>query len=84
MLSRPSETIQAVVGTILGAILIIAGAFADVSKFTPQVVGAIVLLVSYVAAIVTAVVASKQRSSGSTLTSATDGSVSKTSVSKTS
>jgi len=79
MLSRPSETIQAVVGTILGAILIIAGAFTDVSKFTPQVVGAIVLLVSYVAPIVTVVVASKQRSSGSTLTSAADGSVSKTS-----
>lgn len=76
MLSRPSETIQAVVGTIIGAILIIAGAFADLSKLTPEVVGAIVLLVSYVAMVVTAIVAAKQRAG--TATSASDGSVSKT------
>jgi hypothetical protein len=50
---HPAEFFQATIGTIIGAVLIIAGAFFDVSKFTPQVTGAIVLLLSYIAAAVT-------------------------------
>lgn len=72
-MTRPSETVQAVVGTIVGAVLIVIGAFTDVSKFTPEVVGAIVILVSYIAAVVTAVVAARQRAG--TTPSASDGAV---------
>ena len=75
MVSRPAEAVQATVGTIVGAVLIIAGAFFDVSKITPQVTGAIILLVSYIAAGVTWYVARKQRDITQTLTSAKDGTV---------
>jgi hypothetical protein len=71
--SRPSETLQAVVGTIIGTTFIILGAFTDLSKFTPKVVGAIVLLTSYIATVVTWYIASRQRAGA--LPSASDGSV---------
>lgn len=75
MPSRPAELTQATVGTIVGAVLIIAGVFFDTSRITPEVVGAIILIVSYVAAAVTWYVARKQRTVTSTLTSGKDGTV---------
>lgn len=56
-MKRPSEVIQATAGTIVGAVLIVLGAFTDTSKITAEVTGAIVILVSYIAAVVTYFVA---------------------------
>lgn len=63
MLGRPSETMTALVGAIVGALLIILGAFDVklVEKITPEVAGAITFLVALVAAAVTALVAKRQR-----------------------
>jgi phosphate/sulfate permease len=72
--SRPSETLQAAIGSIVGAALIVAGAFLDTSKITPEVVGALTILLSWVAALVTWYVARKQRTGE--LAAAKDGSVS--------
>jgi hypothetical protein len=61
VIARPSESIQATIGSIVGAVLIIAGVFFDTSKITPEAVGAIILLLSWIAAGVTWYVARKQR-----------------------
>jgi phosphate/sulfate permease len=71
--SRPSETIQAAIGSIVGAALIVAGAFFDTSKITPEVVGALILLLSWIAAGVTWYIARKQRAG--LLGSSKDGTV---------
>jgi uncharacterized membrane protein YphA (DoxX/SURF4 family) len=60
-LTRPSETISAVVGSILGAVFIIVG-YATGWDPPVEVVGAITLLVSWIAAGVTWYVARRQRS----------------------
>jgi hypothetical protein len=73
VIARPSETIQATVGSIVGLILIIAGAFFDTSKITPEAVGAIILLLSWIAAGVTWYIARKQRAG--MLGSSRDGTV---------
>lgn len=72
-MTRPSETISAIAASVIGAVLIIGGAFADLSKFTPEVVGAIVLLVGWLGTLVTYIVAKRQRAG--TATSAADGKV---------
>jgi hypothetical protein len=72
-MTRPSEAISGIAASVLGAVLIVGGAFFDVSKFTPEVVGAIVLLVGWVGTAVTAVIAAKQRNGQ--LPSASDGAV---------
>lgn len=72
-MTRPSETVTAVASSVLAALLIIGGAFMDLSKFTPEVVGAIVLLVGWLGTLVTWYVARKQRAG--TATSAVDGKV---------
>jgi uncharacterized membrane protein YphA (DoxX/SURF4 family) len=59
-MSRPSEAITAAVGSIVGAILIIVGAFTD-AEIPPEVTGAIITLVSWIAALVTWYVAKQQR-----------------------
>lgn len=72
-MGRPSETVTAAIGTIVGAGLIVGGAFFDLSKITPEVAGALVALISWIAFGVTLIVAAKQRKGE--LTSAADGSV---------
>jgi hypothetical protein len=72
--SRPSEAVQATIGSIVGAALIVLGAFFDLSKLTPEVVGAITILLSWIAAAVTWYIARKQRAGA--LGSGTDGTVS--------
>lgn len=72
MLARPSEAIQATVGSILGAVFILIGAFTDWEP-TPEVIGAVTLLVSWIAVAVTWYVARKQRAGE--LASRGDGSV---------
>jgi hypothetical protein len=73
MLARPSESITATVGTIVGAVLAILGA-ATKFELPVEVAGAIVTLVSFVASMVTAVIAKRQRAGG--LGSKEDGKVS--------
>ena len=73
-MSRPSEAVQATIGSVVGAALIVLGAFFDTSRLTPEVVGAITILLSWVAAAVTWYVARQQRSGE--LGSGTDGTVS--------
>lgn len=59
MLSRPAEVSQASIGTIVGAVIILLGAFGlDVP---PQVTGAVTVLVSAIAGLVTWMIARKQR-----------------------
>jgi hypothetical protein len=60
MNSRPAEVFQSSTGAFLGALLIIAGVFTDTSKITPEVTGALVLIVSQIAAGVTWFVKQKQ------------------------
>jgi ABC-type uncharacterized transport system permease subunit len=72
--SRPSEALQATIGSLVGAILIVFSAFFDVSRITPEVVGAITILLSWIAAAVTWYIARKQRAGA--LGSGTDGTVS--------
>lgn len=72
-MSRPSEAAQAAIGSIVGAILIVAGAFFDTSKITPEVVGGIVIVLSWIAAGVTWYIAKRQRAGQ--LTANEDGTV---------
>lgn len=73
-MSRPSEAAQAAIGSIVGAVLIVAGAFFDTSKITPKVVGGVIILLSWIAAGVTWYIARKQRAGE--LGSSRDGTVS--------
>jgi hypothetical protein len=76
-LPRPSETIQATISALIGAALIIYGAvkngfdFEDVTN--PEVQGAVMLVVGFVATLVTWYVARRQRDRE--LGSANDGAV---------
>lgn len=72
MTSRPAEQYTAVIGTIIGALGILLGAFTDF-ELTVEVSGAIVTLVSYIALGVTWYVARQQRKGE--LQSAADGTV---------
>lgn len=76
-MSRPSETVSAVAASVLGALLIIFGSFNAhwVEKITPEVMGAIVLLVGWVGALVTWYISKKQRDPNDPTGSANDGSV---------
>jgi hypothetical protein len=71
-MSRPSETATAALGSIIGAVLIIAGWLTTV-EVPSQVAGAFTILVSWVAAAVTWFVAQRQRRGE--LSSLADGSV---------
>ena len=71
-MNRPSESITAIVGSVVGAILILVSAIWDV-EVGAEVSGAIVVLVSWTAALVTWFVAKRQRSGD--LGSAVDGTV---------
>jgi hypothetical protein len=74
-MTRPSETISAVAASVLGALLIILGGFdvKVVERLTPEVMGAIVLLVGWIGAVVTAYIARRQRAGA--LPSSPDGTV---------
>lgn len=76
-MSRPSETLQATVSSIIGALLIIYGAVKDGFDLdrlaSPEVLGAITVIVGFVSAAVTWYTARKQRASE--LGSAPDGTV---------
>jgi amino acid transporter len=72
MISRPSETVTAAVGSIIGAAIIIAGWLTTV-EVPAEVAGAFTILVSWLAAGVTWFVAQRQRSGD--LSSLSDGSV---------
>ena len=74
MLRRPAETIQAFDGTMFGVIVIIVGWVKGNDLAIPlTVIGAVAILVAYVAAFVTSVHARRQRAG--TEESASDGSV---------
>jgi hypothetical protein len=74
MLQRPSETIQAFDGTVLGLVVIIVGWVKGHEFAIPlSVIGAVTILVAYVSAFVTWVYARKQRAGARG--SAPDGSV---------
>jgi hypothetical protein len=70
--SRPSETITGIVGSIVGAFLVLLGEFGDVEVST-NATAAIIVLVSWIAAGVTWYVARKQRAGE--LGSSKDGTV---------
>jgi uncharacterized membrane protein YeaQ/YmgE (transglycosylase-associated protein family) len=61
-MTMPSETITGVVGSIVASVLVVLGLFTDTSKITPEVVGAIVALVSWTAFGITLVVRARRRS----------------------
>lgn len=63
-MSRPSETITAIAGSVIGAVLIIVGWVQegpDVGNMPTEVVGALTLLVGWISAGVTWWVARRQR-----------------------
>ncbi len=61
-LRRPAETIQAFDGTVFGLIVIIVGWVKGHDLAIPlTVIGAVAIAVSYVSALVTRIVASRQR-----------------------
>lgn len=70
-MQRPSETLQATVGSIVGAIFVIMSAFGV--TIPDGVEGSVIILVSWIAALVTWRYAKKQRSGD--LQSAFDGRV---------
>jgi hypothetical protein len=70
--SRPSETITGIVGSIVGAVLVLLGEFGDIEVST-NATAAIIVIVSWIAAGVTWYVARKQRSGE--LGSSRDGTV---------
>lgn len=71
-MTRPSEALQAIVGTVVGSVLIIVAAITKVDV-PGEVSGAIVTLVSFIAWGVTAYVSNRQRAGA--LPSAQDGAV---------
>lgn len=74
MVSRPSEAITGIVGSIIGAILVLLSEFTDVEVST-NAAAAIVVLVSWIAAGVTWYVARRQRDPSDDLGAAEDGTV---------
>jgi hypothetical protein len=76
-MTRPSETIQLAVATIIGALLVLYGVLKNGFDFedlaNPEVSGAITVLVGFVSAGVTWYIARKQRAG--TLPSSPDGTV---------
>jgi drug/metabolite transporter (DMT)-like permease len=72
---RPSEAISAVVGSILGAIVILLDEWFEI-VVSAKALGALIILVAWVAYAVTSLVARRQRSGK--LVSEKDGSVSET------
>jgi ABC-type uncharacterized transport system permease subunit len=76
-LTRPAETIQAIVAAIIGAIVIIQGALEDGFQLddVQTIVGAIMVVVGLVAPIVTWYIARRQRDPADSLSSGTDGTV---------
>ena len=70
---RPSEALSAVVGSILGALVILLDEFWDIT-ISAKALGALVILVSWVAYAVTWYVSRRQRTGE--LVSEKDGSVS--------
>lgn len=71
-MTRPSETITAAVGSIVGAVLILVAAFTDFTVST-EVAGAITLLVAWIATGITYLVVKRQKAG--TLTSGPTGEV---------
>jgi predicted phage tail protein len=70
--SRPSEALSGIVGSIVGAVLVLLSEFTDVEVST-NAAAALVVLVSWIAAGVTWYVAKRQRSGD--LQAASDGTV---------
>ena len=60
-MKRPSESVTAAVGSIVGAVFILVGATTSV-EIAGEVQGAVIVLVSWLAALVTWYVAQRQRS----------------------
>jgi hypothetical protein len=71
-MKRPSESLSAAVGSIVGAVFILIGATTS-AEISSEVQGAVIVLVSWIAAGVTWYVARRQRSGE--LVSAADGTV---------
>ena len=71
-MTRPTETITAIVGNVVGGALIIL-AWLNVANVPSDVAGAVIMLISNMVWGITAVVASRQRAGS--LPSAADGSV---------
>ena len=76
-MTRPAETIQAIVAAIIGAIVIIQGALEDGFQLddVQTIVGAVMVVVGLIAPIVTWFIARRQRDPTENLTSASDGTV---------
>jgi uncharacterized membrane protein len=75
--TRPAETISAIVAAVIGAITIIQGVLADGFQWTDAqtIVGAIMVVVGLVAPLVTLYIAKRQRDPAANLTSGNDGTV---------
>ena len=76
-MNRPTETLTAAISSIVAAVLTIIAAFYPgvAEKITAEVTAAIVLILAWVATIVTYIVARRLRNPDSPLVSAPDGSV---------
>lgn len=76
-MTRPAETISAIIAAIVGAITIIQGALDDGFQLddVQTIVGAIMVVVGLVAPLVTWYIARRQRDPSSDVTSASDGTV---------
>jgi phosphate/sulfate permease len=76
-MTRPAETIQAIIAAIIGAVVIIQGALENGFQLddVQTIVGAVMVVVGLVAPFVTYFVAKRQRDPAADLTSASDGTV---------
>jgi len=76
-MSRPAETIQAIIAAAVGAIVIIQGALDDGFQLedVQTIVGAIMVVVGLVAPLVTWYIARRQRDPADNLSSGRDGTV---------
>ena len=76
-MTRPAETLQAILAAVIGAIVIIQGALDDGFQLddVQTIVGAIMVVVGLVAHLVTWYIARRQRDPTQNLTSGTDGTV---------
>jgi drug/metabolite transporter (DMT)-like permease len=76
-MTRPAETIQAIIAAIIGAIVVIQGVLDDGFQLddVQTIVGAVMVVVGLVAPVVTWIIARRQRDPTDNLTSGTDGTV---------
>jgi hypothetical protein len=76
-MTRPAETISAIIAAIVGAITIIQGALDDGFQLddVQTIVGAVMVVIGLVAPLVTWYIARRQRDPTDSVTSGSDGTV---------